>query len=100
MMLAEAEVTVPCLLGLHLRTAARLISLTRRFRASIRLRRGRTAVDGKSVLGVLRLGASRNTKLQVEAHGEDAEAAVAAIRAFFDGTQQCADEPLAREPAR
>lgn len=68
-------------LGLHARAAAKLVRLTSRFQASIKLsrRNGGEQVDAKSILGVLLLAASRGTELEVTASGLDEEAAVEAV---------------------
>ena len=68
-------------LGLHARAAARLVNVARQYVSHVRLERpdtGKTA-DGKGILGVLLLTASRGTELVVSAEGSDAEAAVAAL---------------------
>lgn len=56
-------VTMPCRLGLHLRTAALFVHFANKFESKIRIQKNETIVDGKSILGLLTLGASRNEKL-------------------------------------
>jgi phosphocarrier protein len=63
------EVVIPNALGLHARAAARFV-------------RGGRAVDGKSLMGVLLLAASRGTTLTMEADGADAVAALDALAAL------------------
>ena len=79
------ELVVANPLGLHARAAARLVTLAGRFRSQITLSRpGRMEqIDGKSILGVLMLAASRGTRLRVRAEGDDEAAALAAIEALF-----------------
>jgi phosphocarrier protein HPr len=84
----QAVITDP--LGLHLRTAARLVVLARSFRSDIRIiARGATA-DAKSLLDLVVLAAGCGTTLDIVAHGPDAEQAVAALAALigdgFDGS--------------
>jgi phosphotransferase system HPr (HPr) family protein len=43
------------------------------------------AVDGKSLLGLLTLGASRGKRIRLLARGEMAEEAVAALAALVEG---------------
>lgn len=73
-------------LGLHARAAARFVRLASQFTATVRVARGARELDGKSILGLLLLGASRGTEITVRAEGVDAEAAVAALtRLIADG---------------
>jgi phosphocarrier protein len=65
--------------GLHLRTAERFVGLARRFPAEIAVHCDGRAVDGKSVLDLMTLAAGCGTRLELEARGPDAEAAVAAL---------------------
>jgi len=85
MLTREIEVRNP--LGLHARAAARLVDLTSGFRSRIVFARpGRNEqVDGKSILGILMMAASRGTRLRVRVDGPDEEQALAAIEAMFAG---------------
>ena len=85
------EVTMPCKLGLHARTASRFILFVRQFRSSIRIIKGELVADGKSILGLLVLGASWRTKLRFEVQGEDAEHAIQAIESYFLIPENCLD---------
>lgn len=75
----EVEVQIVNRLGLHARAAARLVHLANRFRSSITVSKGNSKVDGKSILGLLTLAASRGTRLRLVATGEDEEQALAEI---------------------
>ena len=77
--------TVNNLLGIHARAAARLVALTSRFQCRVLLSRPdrREAIDGKSILGVLMLAASRGTALTVTVDGPDEAGALAAIELLF-----------------
>jgi phosphotransferase system HPr (HPr) family protein len=66
-------------LGLHLRPAARLVSLARSFRSEIRVHCKGTTADGKSILDLVTLAAECGTTLDIMAHGPDAHEAVAAL---------------------
>jgi phosphocarrier protein len=75
----QREVIVPNALGLHARAAARFVQTAGRFAARIRVTRDGRTVDGKSLMGVLLLAASRGSFLTLEAEGPDAEAALDAL---------------------
>jgi phosphocarrier protein HPr len=66
-------------LGLHMRCAARLVTLAQSFRSGIRVTaKGHTA-DGKSLLDLAILAAECGTELDIQAQGPDAEEAVSAL---------------------
>lgn len=66
-------------LGLHARAAALLVQTAQRFRAEIEILKDDVAVNGKSIMGVLMLAASKGTQVRVRVEGEDAEAALEGI---------------------
>lgn len=72
-------------LGLHARAAARLVKLTSRFESTVKLARLNTnqQIDGKSILGILLLAASKGTELQVVIAGQDEAMAAEAIEELF-----------------
>jgi phosphocarrier protein HPr len=69
-------------LGLHARAAAKLVQCASRFASRIEIERRGQNVNGKSIMGVMMLAASRGTRITVEAAGDDEEAAVEAIEAL------------------
>ncbi len=66
-------------LGLHLRTAQRVVCLAQRFAAEIRVRCDQAEARGKSILDLMGLAAESGMVVELEAHGPDAEEAVAAL---------------------
>jgi phosphocarrier protein len=72
-------VVVNNLLGLHARAAARFVYLAGTFRAHVTVTRGARTVDGKSILGILLLAASRGAAIDVTAEGPDEHAALDAL---------------------
>ncbi len=66
-------------LGLHARAAAKFVTLALQFEADIEIRRGERCVNGKSIMGVMLLAASKGTELEVIARGDDAESAMQAL---------------------
>ena len=75
-------VAVPPGVGLHARPAALFVKSASGFSASIRLRLGEKEVDGKSILGVMQLGATGGTTIEIVADGQDAEVAVTTLAAL------------------
>jgi phosphocarrier protein len=71
-------------LGLHARAAAKLVSLANGYGAAITLDKNGQQVNGKSIMGVMMLAASRGTILTVSADGDDEDAALAALCALIE----------------
>ena len=72
-------VTVVNQLGMHARAAARFVHLAAGFTSQVRVARHGREVDGKSIMGILLLAASRGTTITISATGTDAQAAVDAL---------------------
>lgn len=78
------DITIINKLGLHARAAAKLINTTSRFSSSIQLVKEGREVDAKSIMAVMMLAASKGTQLQIQANGEDAEAALDAVETLVN----------------
>ncbi|AOX17909.1 HPr family phosphocarrier protein [Kozakia baliensis] len=80
------EIEIVNRLGLHARAAAKLVSVAERFKAEIEVSRDGQSVSALSIMGLMMLGAGRGEKIQLEATGEDATAAMDAVSALvMDG---------------
>ena len=77
--MTSRSVTVVNPLGLHARAAARFVHLATRFNSRVRVERESKVMDGKSIMGILLLAASRGTSLTITADGPDEQAAVEAL---------------------
>ena len=66
-------------LGLHARAAAKLTHIASGFQSEIWLSRSGRRVNAKSIMGVMMLAAGQGTTVLIEAKGDDADAAVAAL---------------------
>ena len=64
--------------GLHARAASKLVGVTSRYAAEIRIGHEKM-VDGKSILALMMLAAVKGTMLRVETEGSDEDEALAAI---------------------
>ena len=62
--------------GLHARPAALFVQVANKFDARITVRREEEEVNGKSIMGILMLGAEKGTEITIQADGEDAESAL------------------------
>ncbi len=63
-------------LGLHARPATTFVKTAREFKSDISLKAGSEEVDGKSIMNVISLAATKGTKVTIIAEGGDAEEAV------------------------
>lgn len=78
------DVPITNKLGLHARAAAKLVQLTGRFRSQVQLTKDGQTVDGKSILGILLLAATKGSTLRIEANGADEQEAMLAIVALIE----------------
>jgi phosphocarrier protein len=74
--MSELDVTIVNRLGLHARAAAKFVHVASTYASRVMVAKDGTRVDGKSILGLLTLAASKGTKLHLTIQGDDeAEAA-------------------------
>ena len=59
-------------LGLHARAAALLVKTANNYAADITIEKDGIEVNGKSIMGILMLAASRGTKITLKVEGKDA----------------------------
>ncbi len=71
-------------LGLHARAAALFVQTVNKFSSQVTVSNDGQIADGRSIMGMLTLGATQGSKIQVEAIGEDAEKALRAIEKLLD----------------
>jgi phosphocarrier protein len=76
MSVIRKKITVKNKQGLHARPAALFVQVANRFDARITVKREEEEVNGKSIMGILMLGAERGSEILIEAEGEDAELAI------------------------
>jgi phosphocarrier protein len=85
-------VVVANALGMHARAAARFVHAASAFESQIRIARDGRVVDGKSIMGILLLAASRGTRLEISADGADEAAAIGTLKALVEsglGEEPC-----------
>lgn len=76
--------TVENELGLHARPSASIIKKASEFQSHIEIvTEDGEVVDGKSILGIMLLGAEKGTELKITAEGNDAEEAIYALGSLF-----------------
>ena len=70
--------------GLHARPATFFIQKSNEFKSSIWIEKEERKVNAKSLLGVLSLGITKGTQIDIIADGVDEEEAVAALEALIE----------------
>jgi phosphocarrier protein HPr len=80
----EKLVTIKNRAGIHARPAALLVQTATKFSSRIFIEKDRERINGKSIMGVISLGATYQTTLKIVAEGEDEAAAIDAIARLFD----------------
>ena len=75
----ESTVTVINKLGLHARAAAKLVTEASRFRSTVDIGKDGKLVNGKSIMGVMMLAASKGTELKIVTEGDDEQEAMTRI---------------------
>lgn len=73
------NVTIINKLGLHARAAAKLVKTSAEFESRILIRKEGREVDGKSIMSVMMLAASRGTEIELVIDGPDEAAALDAL---------------------
>jgi len=79
----HTTVKVPSDTGLHLRPAADLVGMLAKFKSKIIISRNGVEVNGKSIMGVLMLGAEPYARLEFNIMGEDEDQVVETVERFF-----------------
>ncbi len=75
----ETNITIINKLGLHARAAAKLVSTASAFSSKIKVAFNGKDVDGKSIMSVMMLAASKGCELTIKVEGSDEIAALEAI---------------------
>lgn len=78
-MTALAQFEIRNKLGMHARAATVFVQKAHEFESEILVRKDGLEINGKSIMGVLQLAATRGQTIEVEARGADCEQALLAL---------------------
>ncbi len=70
--------------GLHMRPAMQFVDCANSYECDVTIRNQEQSVDGKSIMQLTMLAATKGTKLIIIAEGVDAQAAVDALTAVLE----------------
>jgi phosphocarrier protein len=82
--MTERILTIRNRAGMHARPAALLVKTASAFQAQVFIEKDGERVNGKSIMGVITLGATFNSQLTVIADGPDEAAALDAMERLFE----------------
>ena len=63
-------------LGMHARAAAKFVKLASTFSSQVEIERAGRRVNGKSIMGVMMLAASKGSQVTIHTDGDDAETGI------------------------
>jgi phosphocarrier protein len=75
----ERSITIINKLGLHARAAAKLVSTASAYSSKVKVSFNGKEVDGKSIMSVMMLAASKGCELTLKVEGDDQDTAMQAI---------------------
>ncbi len=75
----EREVEIINKLGFHARAAANFVKIAEKFKSEIIVKKDDVEANGKSILGLLTLGAPKGSKITLVIYGPDASEAMDAL---------------------
>lgn len=70
-------------LGLHARASALFVKTASKFQSEVKLARESVEVNGKSIMGIMMLAASKGTKIRLTVEGPDEVEAMETIGALI-----------------
>lgn len=74
--------------GLHARPAALFVQIANKFNSRITVKRDSEEVNGKSIMGILMLGAEKDSTILIEADGDDAHAAITELEKIITSEEE------------
>ncbi len=80
----ENSATIINKLGLHARAAAKLVSTTTIYSSKVKIAFNGKEVDGKSIMSVMMLAASKGSTLLIKTDGRDESIAMQAVLDLID----------------
>ena len=79
----EKNIIIKCKQGLHARPAAVFVQIANKFQSSVTVRKSGEEVNGKSIMGMLMLGADHGSEVVMTVDGEDGEQMFAELEAYL-----------------
>ena len=84
----KQEITLTNPTGLHARPGRQLVELAKKYQCEVRLLRGATRCNAKSLMKVLQGGFGEGANIVIECEGADEEQALSAIVAYIQNLKE------------
>ncbi|MFA5467734.1 MAG: HPr family phosphocarrier protein [Sphaerochaetaceae bacterium] len=81
--MVQREVEVMNRAGIHARPAAMIVKVANRFASDFFMEKDDMRINGKSIMGIITLGATYKSRLLISTEGPDEEEAATAIEQLF-----------------
>jgi len=78
------EIIIKNRAGIHARPAALIVQTANKYDSQIYLEKDSDRINGKSIMGIITLGAAYNSRINIIAEGADEKEAVEAIAKLFE----------------
>lgn len=88
MALIRKKIVVKNKQGLHARPAALFVQIANKFDCRITVKRNEEEVNGKSIMGILMLGAEKGSTIVIEADGQDAQSAISELERVINTIEE------------
>lgn len=82
--MTERVVSIKNRAGIHARPAALIVQTASKFKSKVYIEKNSDRINGKSIMGIITLGAGFGVELKLIAEGEDEGDAVEALARLFD----------------
>lgn len=82
--MTERVVSIKNRAGIHARPAALIVQTASKFKSKVYIEKNSDRINGKSIMGIITLGAGFGVELKLMAEGEDEGEAVEALAQLFD----------------
>ena len=69
--------------GLHARPAALFVQVVSKYNSNVTVQKGEERVNGRSIMGILTLGAQQNSAVTIYAEGEDADQVIIELESLL-----------------
>jgi phosphocarrier protein len=83
-MTAEERVQIVNELGMHARAATKFVQIANKYPCAVSVEKDGQSVNGKSIMGVLMLVASKGTYISIKCEGDRADEACQALVALIN----------------
>ena len=80
----EKKITIKNRAGIHSRPAAMLVQTANQFSADVYIEKDSERINGKSIMGIITLGATYDSELNIVTEGADEDQALDALVGLFE----------------